>query len=154
MTKRIKIPYFPPTFKYVTPLFFAAGIYLIVKDHPAWGVVLCIVGAVIFTTKYVTEINLQTKEYSDYLSVIGIRFNEEQKKFNRAERIEITKDGVSRRVVSRVQDRQYNYRDYTGTLIFDDNSTLDLITSTDKKELITRLKEFSDFLNVEIVDLN
>ena len=38
-----------------------------------------------------------------------------------------------------------------GALIFD-NDTLDLVTHTDKKKLLHALREFSDFLKVDLED--
>jgi hypothetical protein len=49
------------------------------------------------------------------------------------------------------QTIQVDWTDYTGTLILD-NGALDLITHTNKNELLHALKEFSDFLKVDVQD--
>ena len=152
MTKKITIPYFPKGLKYTTPLFFGIGIYLIIMRYPIWGVVLILAGAIILTTYYVTEINLSEKSYRDYLSLLGLTLNEESKKFNKIDKIVITKGNYSQTINTRVQSRQLDWSDYTGTLILDNDDTLDLLTRNDKKELLKGLKEFTDFLKVGVED--
>ena len=152
MTKKITIPYFPKGLKYTTPLFFVIGIYLIILHYPIWGVVLILAGAIIVTTNYVTEINLKEKSYCDYLSLLGLTLNEESKTFNTIDRIVITKGRYSQTINTRVQSRQLDWSDYTGTLILDNNESLDLLTMNDKKELLKGLKEFTDFLKVGVED--
>ena len=152
MTKKITIPYFPKGLKYATPLFFGTGIYLIVIRYPIWGGLLILAGVVIITTNYVTEINLKEKSYRDYLSLLGLTLNEESKKFNKIDRIVITKGNYSQTINTRAQSRQLDWSDYTGTLILDNDNTLDLLTRNSKKELIKGLKEFTDFLKVGVED--
>ena len=152
MTKKIKIPYFPKGMKYASPLFFGTGIYLSTIHYAIWGVLLILSGAIILTTQYVTEINLKEKSYRDYLSLLGLTLNEESKTFNTMDRIVITKGRYSQTINTRVQSRQLDWSDYTGTLILDNNDTLDLLTMNDKKELLKGLKEFTDFLKVGVED--
>src|SRR5260221_8334969 len=152
MTKKITIPYFPKGLKYTTPLCFVAETYLILLRYPIWGAVLILTGAIIVTTNYVTEINLKEKSYRDYLSLLGLTLNEESKTFNTIDRIIITKGRYSQTINTRVQSRQLDWSDYTGTLILDNDATLNLLTKNDKKELLKGLKEFTDFLKVGIED--
>jgi len=152
MTKKITIPYFTKGLKYVTPLFFGIGIYLIFIHYPIWGVVLILAGVIVLTTNYVTEINLKDKFYRDYLSLLGLPLDVESKKFDKIDRIVITKGRYSQTINTRVQSRQLDWSDYTGTLILDNDDTLDLLTMNDKKELLKGLKEFTDFLKVGVED--
>lgn len=152
MTKKIIIPYFPKGLKYVTPLFAGVGIWLMVIQHPIWGVILIVLATVILTTQYVTEIRLDKKSYSDYLSMLGLKLNVEENKFNQLNRIVITKGNYAQTVNTRVQSRQMEWADYTATLLMDNNISLDLVTRTDKEELMKGLKEFSDFLQVDVED--
>ena len=152
MTKKITIPYFPVGLKYVTPLILGGGLYLIVIGYWIFGVLLAILAAVIFTTHYVTEINLRDKQCKDYLSILGMETNTELKKFNGLDRIVVTKGNYAQTVNTRVQSRQMDWSDYTATLVFDNQDTLDLLTHTDKRELLKRLKEFTDFLQVGAED--
>ena len=151
MTKRIIIPYFPKVMKYATALLFGAAGYLFFIGQPVWAFLLVLLGVTIFTTNYVTEINLKEKLFDDYISLLGIPLNRERKHFRSVDRIVISKGNYSQTLNSRIMSRQMDWSDYTGTLIFD-NDTLDLITHTDKKKLLHALREFSDFLKVDVED--
>ena len=151
MTKRIIIPYFPRGMKYATPLLFGAAGYLFLIERPIWASLLVLLGIIILTTSYVTEINLKEKSYDDYLSLLWIPLNREQKRFKFIDRIVISKGNHSQTLNSRIQSRQMDWTDFTGTLILD-NDTLDLVTHTDKKKLLHALREFSDFLKVDVED--
>jgi len=152
MTKKISIPYFPGGLKYITPIFFGAGIYLAVEEYPVWGVLLILMGAAILTTKYVTEIDLNENVYHDYISMIFIPLDKESKQFNALDRIVIAKGDYAQTVNTRAQSRQFEFTDFTATLVFDDGDTLDLLTKNSKKELVVGLKEFVDFLQVGVED--
>jgi hypothetical protein len=151
MTKKVIIPYFPKGIKYATPLLFGPGVYLIYGNNFILGALLILLTLVIITTNYVTEINLKEKRYRDYLSLAGIPLNEESRSFTRAEKIVITKGNYSQTINTRSQSRQLDWADYTGTLILD-NDALALLTRTSKKELIHRLREFAEFLQVDVED--
>lgn len=151
MTKRIIIAYFPKGLKYCAPLLAAAGVYLIVVSHPVWGGLFVVLSALILTTNYVTEIDLGKKRYRDYLSVLGLAFNDERNTFGRIDRIVITKGNYSQTLNTRYQTRQMDWTDYTATIIFDNNH-LDLLTRTSKKELLLGVKPFAMFLNTNVED--
>ena len=150
--KKIRIPYFPIGIKYATPLFLGLGIYLWAIGHPIWIGILTLLTLIILTTSYVTEINLNKKEYRDFLSILSIPFDEEIKNFKNVDKIVIRKDNHSQMLNSRSRSRQIDWSSFTGTLITDNSETLDLLTRTDKTELIKGLKEFVEFLKVEIED--
>jgi hypothetical protein len=152
MTKKIVIPYFPSGLKYASPVLFFVGLYMLAVGHPVWGVVLVLLTAIILTTRYVTAIDLQKKVCNDYLSMLGIPFNKEVKKFNAVDRILISKGNYAQNVQTRIQSHTMQWSDYTGTLIFDNGDTLDLLTKNDKKELLLGVKEFADFLQVGVED--
>lgn len=151
MMKKISIPYFPKGVKYSTPVPLVAGIYLLISGYPFWGAFLILLGFVVWTTRYVTEIDLENHVYQDYLSFLGLKLNEEKKKFNALDRIVISKGNYSQTVNTRIQSRQMNWSDYTATLLLD-NGTLDLLTRSDKQNLLKGVKEFSDFLKVDVED--
>lgn len=150
--KKITIPYFPMGLKIASPVLALAGIWLVVQSHPVWGTLLVLLCIIILTTRYVTEIDLQKKVCRDYLSVVGVAFDKEEKRFNAADRILITKGNYAQRANTIVQSRTVNWTDYTGTLVFDNDDSLDLLTHTSKRDLILGLKEFATFLNVGIED--
>ncbi len=152
MTKKITIPYFPKGLKLITPVLAGAGAWLIFIQHPIWGALLILPASIILTTNYVTEINLDKKSYRDYLSMLGLKLNVDENNFKQLDRIVITKGNYAQTINTRVQSRQMDWADYTGTLLMDSDVTLDLLTRTDKQELMKGLKEFSDFLQVDVED--
>lgn len=152
MTKKIIIPYFPKGLKFITPVLFAAGAYLGFIEFPVWGVILFLLGVIILTTNYVTEIDLGGKVCHDYLSFLFIPLTKDSKQFTSLDRIVVAKGDYAQTVNTRAQSRQFDWTDYTGTLVFDDGETLDLLTRNSKKELLLGLKEFVDFLRVGVED--
>lgn len=150
--KRITIPYFPIGLKYATPLLFGAGIYLGVIGYPIWMVPLFLLGAMILKTEYVTEIDLKKKEYRDFISLLGIPLDEERTSFTTLNKIVITKEEHSQMLNSRSRSRQLDWTSFIGTLLIDDNKTLELLNRTEKRELIKGLKEFAEFMNLDIED--
>jgi hypothetical protein len=150
--KKITIPYFPTGIKYATPLLIGLGIYIWTIGYPIWLGILTLLAIIILTTNYVTEINLDKKQYRDFLSFLWMPFEEEKMKFKMVDKIVITKGNHSQMLNSRSRSRSLDWSSFTGTLIIDENKTLDLLTRTDRKELIKGLKEFVDFLKVDIED--
>lgn len=153
MTKKIVVPYFPTGLKFVTPVLFGVGGYLLIENHPVWAIVLVLSGIIILTTRYVTEIRLAEKVCYDYLSFLGMKVNNDVRKFNHPVKIVIVKENYSQTINTRVQSRQLDWSDYTGRLLFDNAEPLDLLTDTSKRSLLIGLKPFSDFLQVDVEDL-
>lgn len=152
MKKRIIIPYFPKGVKYITPLTILSGLYLAFAGHPAWGALLILLSIVILTTNYITEIDLEKRVYRDYLSFVWLVLNKEVKKFNVLDRVVITKGDYSQVVNTRIQSRQMDWSDYTATLLYDNDGSLNLLTNTSKRELLLALKQFTDFIQVDVED--
>jgi hypothetical protein len=152
MTKTISIPYFPSGLRYATPLFAAFAAYLAINLYFGWTFILLVVTIIILTTKYVTRIDLTRKVYDDYLFLLGLELEKESKKFERLDKIIITKANVSQKINTRVQSRQLDWSEYTASLVFNYSDSLDLLTKNDKRELLTGLKAFAEFLNVEVED--
>lgn len=152
MTKKITIPYFPLGLKFTTPLLFGAGIYAATNEYVFWSVMLFVIGILILTTRYVTEINLKDKKYRDYLFFLGLPLNQKARTFAVLNHIVITKGNYAQTVNTRSQSRQFDWSDYTGTLLIDDTDALDLLTKNSKAELLKGLKEFVDFLQVDVED--
>ncbi len=151
MIKQINTPYFPAGMRYCAPLIAVAGSYLIATGHSVWGILVVFLGAVIFTTKYVTEIDLKNKTYRDCMASMWYRFNKESRQFNSVEKVVVTKGSYSQTINTRAQSRQMDWSDFTATLVLD-NGTLDLITRNSKGDLLRGLKEYMEFLNVPVED--
>ena len=152
MTKKIVIPYFPKGMKYCTPAFFGLAVFLSIKGLIVIGVLLVLFIILILTTNNVTEISMEQKRYWDYISMMGVKLNVETTSFSYLDRIIVTKSNQISRVNSRIQSRTLQWNEYTATLLFDHQKTLDLITLTDKRELMQGLQAFAAFLQVPIED--
>jgi hypothetical protein len=150
--KKIITPYFPIGLKYSTPLLFGLAIYLLFESHPIWAVICILLGVIIITTQYVTEIDLKNKRFRDYLLFLFIPFSEESRKFDRIEKIIITKGNYVQTINTLVQSRQRDWSDYTATLIFNHTRTLELLTKNDKHELLLKIKEFAQIFNTVVED--
>jgi len=152
MTKRIVIAYFPKAFKYASPLIFGGAVWLLVLHFLFWPFVLLLFIIIVFTTNYITEIDLQEKRYYDYLFFLGVRLSQESGRFTHLDRIIVTKDSYTQMINTRVQSRQLKLTEYTCTLLFDHNKSLDLLTRYDKTELLMGIRDFARFLEVDIED--
>jgi hypothetical protein len=95
---------------------------------------------------------MEQKRYWDYLSLIGLKLNVETTSFTYLDRIIVTKGNYAHRVYSKMQSRTMQWTDFTATLLFDHQKRLDLITLTDKRELMEGLQAFAAFLQVPIED--
>jgi hypothetical protein len=149
---RIVIPYFPPAWKYSTPVLLYGAYKVYTLGYPIWTLVLIIFTAMIFTSKYVTLIDNDKKICLDYLTILFIKFNKEAKKYQAIDRVVITKGRYVKQLNSRISSRTLKWEDYTGTLLFDDNSTLELLTHDDPKKLIESIRVIAAMLNVGIED--
>ena len=78
MKKKITVPYFPAGLRYATPIIFGAAIYLAVGGYIAWSIPIILLGVIMLTTNYVTEIDLDEQRYDDYLSLLSIPVNAER----------------------------------------------------------------------------
>jgi len=152
MTRTISLYYFPKGLRYVTPFSIVLGAFLIYLDYRVWGSVLLILSAFILTAKYITIIDLGKKEIIDAFRFFAISVGQEQKRFHKLNRIIITKGNYSQTINTRAQSRQLDWSDYTGTLIYDDIATLDLVTTQDKDKLVNDLKIYATSLTVSIED--
>jgi len=153
MTRKIKISYFSNAFKFIVgPLLLGAAIYLAFDEYFAWVAIFLLVVVMIFTTNYVTEINLEQKIYRDYLYFLGLDLNEEARTFDKLEKIVITKGTYSQNINTRSRSTRLDWSDYTGTLLHDGNESLNLLTRNDKEELLKGLKEFAQYLSVDVED--
>jgi hypothetical protein len=112
---------------------------------------MILLGIIVLTTKYVTEINLNEKRFRDYLSFLWLPLDQESKRFNTIDRIVITRERIQQKINTRVQSRQLDWFEYTATIIFD-TGNLDLLSRNNKHELIIGLTPFAGFLNVRVED--
>ena len=150
--KRIIIAYFPIGLKYATPLPLGLAGYSFIIERPVWAIILLLLTVIIWTTNYVTEIDLARQQYRDFLSFLWIPFQEEKVKFSTVNKIIISKERHSQKLNSRAQSRQLDWSSYTATLIVDSNRSLTLLTRNDKYQLMLELQEFVEALKVDVED--
>lgn len=149
---RITIPYFPSGWKYCLPLIWLGAYQAYVWGYPIGTVLLIIFSFLIISSHYVTVIDNSRKVCEDYLELLWIPFNKEVKKYNAIDRIFITKATFKKQLSSRISSRTVKWEDYTGTLLFDDNTKMNLITHEDPKKLMQSLRVIADMLGVGIED--
>jgi hypothetical protein len=136
---------------YVSPIIFGSGIYLLLA-HPIWGALLILTAAVIPTTAYTTRVDLQKRTFDDYLFFLGLKLQRETGRFEFVNEIVISKGDHQYKAASRVSDRTVHFNDYTATLIYNNDRALDLLTETDKKKLIKKIRNLAKYLAVPVKD--
>ena len=111
-----------------------------------------LIGIIILTTAYITEIDLRSKCSRDYLFFLGFNLRTEVRRFNRIDRIVITR-GQHKHTARNLgaEPTAVRWTEFTGTLLFD-NGELELMTIKSKKELIIQLKDITKFLDVQMED--
>lgn len=152
MIKTIIIAYFPKGIKFTTPVLFGVGVYLGVTGHWIWAVAFVLLCIIILTTRYVTAIDIERKVYYDFTWFLGLQMSKEQKRFHTLHQIVVTKTNHSQNVNTRSQSRVMKWSSFTGTLLMDNDQTLDLLTRNEKSELVHELRAYAQFLNVPIED--
>jgi hypothetical protein len=148
----IRASYFPPGMVYIlSPLCVMFGIYII-STSMAWGIIMFIVATLLITTHYNTYVDVNRKEYGDYLSVLGIRFNEEKGRFGQIDRVVVTKEVFTYKASTRSRDRVGNYSAYTAVLFFGPDHKLELTTATGKHEVLKKIKPLCLALAIDVED--
>ncbi len=152
MSLTISHPYFPAGLRYTTIAALVFSAWLIYAGHRKSAAAITVVSIFVLTAKYSTIIDLEKKEYTDAFYAFGIDFNSEKKSFNRINSIVVTKGSYSQMLSSRISQRQLDWTDYTGTLVYDDTGELPLITHEEKKKVMETLKVYATALKCEIED--
>jgi hypothetical protein len=150
MTHTISLYYFPKGLRYTAPVLLLLSAWLMYEHRFVWGVLLALISAFILTARYVTRI--AEHEFSDEFAFFGINIVTEKKRFRKLNKIVITKGNYSQNINTRASARQLDWSDYTGTLIYDDTQSLDLVTTQDKHDLVNELKVYASFLKIPIED--
>lgn len=150
--KSIRIPYFPKELRYLTPLGFALAGYVIWAGLPILGGIVLLVSLTILNVHYVTELDLEKRNYHDYLSFFGIPLNSDRSSFRDLNRIIISKGRYHQNVNSRIRSGTISWVDYTATLLVDNGTPLNLLTRNDKGELLLALRDLAKFLGTPVED--
>ena len=151
MTKKIVIYYFPAGMRYGSWLLPVLSGFLIWNQLYIWSVVVLLIFLIILSTRYITELDPQRREYSDYVFFMWMKLGLEYRQYGSIRGITIGKNSETTHVRSRIQDRQFNWTAWTATLQFDNGETLDLVTSG-SYEVVKRESEiYADFLGTIVI---
>ena len=152
MIHTIRLFYFPKGLRYTTVAFILVALYLVYTGYFFVATLIVVISIFILTAQYVTTIDMQQREFVDAFSFYGINYVMERNKFRELNKIVVTKGRYMQKVVSRVQQRTLQWSDYSATLIYDGDKTLDLVTREDKKDVMQFISLYSQSLGVEVED--
>ena len=130
----------------------AAGIYFVFSEKIYWGILLIVIAIALVTTRYTTVVDKDRKTYSDYLQVFGLRLLPDYGNFQFLDKIVITKGEYAYKAATRSRDRSVQFNDYSATLIFINEHKLDLLTETNKKSLLKKIKGMATYLEIPVED--
>jgi hypothetical protein len=152
VTHTIRLYYFPQGLRYTSPLFVLASIFLLYKGFWFVTMIIIIITIFIFTAQYITIIDTGRKQFVDAFAFFGIRITKERKKYSELNLIVVTKSRYEQNINTRSQSRTLRWADYTATLIYDNDQTLDLVTREDKGDVVDFAKLYSASLHVAVED--
>lgn len=133
------------------------GIFLAILGLPllftsiVGGVILCLISLVILTTHYRVSVDLDKKNYRDYLWILGLR-NGEKGKFSNIEYVFIKKGTVTQTMRLRVASSTIRKEVFDGYLKFSEHDKIHLFTMDRKETLVKKLKTISSGLKVKLID--
>jgi hypothetical protein len=146
-----EVPYFSGTLKWTVLVVSLAVIgYLIYRsNYYSLTGILILINLILFSSKYQLLFDLNNKIIIDSFQVIWITIRSEKIKFNKLHcvRFDKVKHGYAAR--SRARDREVDFKEYIGTLEFDDNS-LELSRSFEYEEISKAMKMISSQLNIPV----
>lgn len=110
----------------------------------------------VFTTRWVLEVNVQHKTWKHALRIIGFHLGI-SKPFNAIERVFINKLRMKQNAMPVAPGLpsllpSYSEYLYKAFLKFDDGEKLELLTDTDKAKLVRTLNRYNDVLQTQIWD--
>src|SRR6478609_7695992 len=116
--------YFPGMIVLVGWIFFLIGLILLfVKLIP--GIVLTVLGLLIFTTHYRLKVDFEQKTFQEYVWIAGLKSGEKER-FEAIEYLYITKGTVSQTMHSRVSSSTFRKEVYNGYLKFSNDQKIHL----------------------------
>ena len=151
MIKKIVIHYFPAGIRYVSWLFPVGSIWLVWEQYFLLGLILLVLFLIIQSTRYITIIDPERKVYSDFVFFLWMKLGLEQSQYQSIRGITIGRSSETQHVRSRIQDRQFNWTAYTATLHFDDDRSLDLVTSVSLETVKKEARVYAEFLGAQFL---
>jgi hypothetical protein len=115
------------------------------------GLAILLLCAIIFTTHYRLKVDLNKKEYRDYLWILGLK-DGKQYSFDTLEYFFIKKNTVSQTMGLKAANTTVVKEVYDSYLKFSDEEKLHILSSGSKENIIKKLMPVSNSLNIKILD--
>ena len=152
MSAKLQENYFSDTLKWTVTIVSAliSGYLIIRAGNPLVIFILVFISVMMFSTKYVLEVDTNKKLILDSFYIFWIRTKSEQFKFNTLNRIRLDKERVTYIANSRIRDRQADFNEYIGTLEYDHGKSIELERKMEYESLATEMKHIAGQLNIPI----
>lgn len=151
---RIKLvdPYFSETLKWTIAVGSASlSGYLFLTAQYQWIVfVLIVLSLVVFSTKYVLEVDLNKKIIIDSFYLLWIRIKSEELQFNTLMCIRLDKQRHTYNASTRSVDRQADFNEYIGTLEYDLDKSVELARNMEYQFITEEMQSFAGQLNIPV----
>jgi hypothetical protein len=151
-----------PKIDFKTQFFFPGGVVfvgavlivvgpLVLFSHTVLGIMVLFGGIVAATTHVRVSIDLQNKNYREYIVFLGLRMGKYER-FHELDYLFVRKTKVSQRVTARVASSTIYSERYEGYLHYGGDVMLHLFSEGNKAKVIKRLNELSGKLNLNVID--
>jgi hypothetical protein len=104
---------------------------LVVFQQPVIGLIILLISLIVFTTHYRLTVNFDTKEYHDYVWILGLK-NGVKGRFETIEYLFIKKNKVSQTMNLKSLSSTIRKDVYDGYLKFSDKDKIHLLTNDSK----------------------
>lgn len=109
------------------------------------------IGVVTSTTHYGVEINLKSKQYREYIWILGFRKGEEIS-FDSIQYLFIKDFRISETFNSRVNSSTIVRNEFRGFVKFSEESKIHIVTKDDYEKMVIQLKKLAKQFDVGLVD--
>ena len=127
-----------------------SGYLLITSNSLPVIFILVIISLMMFSTRYVMEVDTNRKLILDSFYFLWIRTRSEQFKFNALNCIRLDKERITYRANSRIRDRQADFHEYIGTLEYDQGKSVELKRNVEYESVASDMKHMAAQLNIPI----
>jgi hypothetical protein len=128
------------------------GFILLFSPKIIIGGILLLAGIIILTTHFRVAIDKGKKEYSEYISLLGMKVSKELHSFDQIQYLFIKTKKVSQTLNSRASSRTIQKEMYDGYLKFSEDDKVHLMTFENKGALLKRLRPIARLLSTKIID--
>jgi len=150
MIVKLKDNYFSETLTWtiVAGSVFGSG-YLIYAAHHQWIIfLLVILSLILFSSKYILQIDMDKKLITDSFYFLWIKTKSEEIKFTTLNRIRLDKLRHVYNAASRAMDRQADFNEYISTLEYDHGQSVELERKMEYQSLAEEMKRIAEQLNI------